>query len=334
MPDPMIAAIRARNLTELRKLAKSNPRSNAMVECGRVAWLEGFKTLVSRGGDLNAMFKGYRPLHSLLQEDAHQATGNPPAERLECLDWLLENGADPEQLAAWPAARALIIAAFVGSSEFVDRLRNRGAVVDDFAAAALGDRKRVEKVLGKRPSFATERDTNGMTALQYSAGTRMAQKAAAGIARLLVDAGADIHVRVRSWRHDVDALYFAGSSKNAAIFGLLLERGADPHGALTTAIWNGNQELVDLAMAHGAIPDRAQADGQPLLNNLIRWGQIQSAMWLLDHGANPNLPDARGWTAVHQAASRGNQRMLRAVLDHGGDRHVLEKFPNGENFLS
>ena len=56
------------------------------------------------------------------------------------------------------------------------------------------------------------------------------------------------------------------------------------------------------------------------LNNLICWGQIPQTMWLLAHNASPNIADTEnGWTAVHQAASRGNARIMRAVLDAGGD---------------
>jgi ankyrin repeat protein len=328
MPDAVIDAIRARDLARLRALVKDKPRGNAITECGREAWLAGFKFLQSRGADLNTIFRGYRPLHSLLQEDAHKTAAEPAPERLQCLDWLLANGADPEQLGAWPPARAIIIAAFVGSEKFVKRLRNGGAVIDDFAAAALGDRKRVEKVLAKTPSFARDRDANGMTALQYAAGSRMAHNACCKIARLLVEAGADITARVKSWKHEVDALYFAGSSRNAGIFELLLERGADPHEALTTAVWNGDDRLRDIAMSHGAAPDKARADGQPLLNNLIRWGQLKPAMWLLERGASPNLPDEKGWTAVHQAASRGNERMIKAVLEHGGDVRMKDREGN------
>ncbi|MGH9659521.1 MAG: ankyrin repeat domain-containing protein, partial [Bryobacteraceae bacterium] len=79
------------------------------------------------------------------------------------------------------------------------------------------------------------------------------------------------------------------------------------------------------ALAHGAVPDGAVADNQPLLNNLIRWGRFSQALWLLSRGASPNIPDERGWTAVHQAASRGNERMLRALLDAGGDRTRRDK---------
>jgi ankyrin repeat protein len=289
------------------------------------AWLPGLKLLFDRGGDVNAVYRGYRPLHSLLQEDAHEAVIDPPAERLDCLAWLLASGANPELLGAWPPARALVVAAFAGSPVYVDRLKTAGALVDDFASVVLGDRKRVEKLLAKRPDFAKERDTNGMTALHYASGSRIRQEECCAIARQLLDAGADPALKVKSWSHDVDALYLAGASKNTCIFELLMERGADPHEALSIAIWNWNPPLLGIAMKHGANPDRARAGGQPLLNNLIRWGQMQPAIWLLKHGASPNLPDDKGWTAVHQAASRGNEKMLRAVLEHGGDPNARDK---------
>ena len=59
---------------------------------------------------------------------------------------------------------------------------------------------------------------------------------------------------------------------------------------------------------------------------LVRWGQVRAALWLLRRGADPNLPDGRGWTAVHQAASRGNGRMLKALLDAGGDPLRQDRF--------
>lgn len=117
----------------------------------------------------------------------------------------------------------------------------------------------------------------------------------------------------------MDAVYFAVSSRNKAIFELLLNRGADATEALAPAVWNGPEDFAQLALTRGADPDRAVAGGQPLLNNLIRWGQVRQTLWLLNRKASPNIPDSRGWTAVHQAASRGNQRMMRAVLDAGGD---------------
>jgi ankyrin repeat protein len=49
-------------------------------------------------------------------------------------------------------------------------------------------------------------------------------------------------------------------------------------------------------------------------------GRIPETMWLLARNANPNVADVEnGWTAIHQAASRGHARTMRAVLDAGGD---------------
>ena len=106
------------------------------------------------------------------------------------------------------------------------------------------------------------------------------------------------------------------------MFDLLLASGADATDALSHSDWGGAYELAESALDHGAAIDRATANGKPLLNDLIRWGQIPQMTWLLEHKASPNVPDERGWTAVHQAASRGKVRIMRAVLEAGGDpRH-------------
>ena len=102
---------------------------------------------------------------------------------------------------------------------------------------------------------------------------------------------------------------------------LLLDSGADATAALPAAAWRSDFELCDLLLARGATIDAARDGSRPILNELIRWGQFKPALWLLAKGASPNVPDGRGWTAVHQAASRGNLRMIKAVLEAGGDRH-------------
>lgn len=324
MADALIEALRSGKLSAVRAAIRADPEkarhARNVAEAGRLAFQKAFELLHKNGADLNAIWRGYRPLHALLQEDPHAAAGKPSPERVACLNWLLEHGADPEQLGAWPAARAIIIAAFVGEPEYVSRLKKAGAKMDGFAAAALGDRKLVEKTLRQRPEFARERDSGGLTALQCAAGSRYPGAKTLDIARLLLDAGADLKAKTKSWNHDVDAMYFAASSKNKAIFGLFLDRGADSTEALVHALWGPGEEFAELAIAHGAEPDRAVAEGKPLLNHLIQWGQIKPALWLLNLGASPNIADSKeGWTAAHQAASRGNARMMRAVLDAGAD---------------
>lgn len=303
----------------------------AVVEAGRLADLASLKRLHAAGADLNASWRQYRALHALIQERPHgeseaNADAPPPAARLECLDWLLAHGADPEALGAWPPARALVVAAFVGEEAYVKRLLAGGAREDGFTFAATGAEKKLRAALAKDPDLARARDAGGLTVLQIAVGSRLGRRDRALDARLtticglLLEAGADPNALTRSWGKCVDAAYFAVGGPLARL-ALLLDRGADPHRALVSAAWRKEPfEEAALCLSRGADPDRALADRRPILNELIRWGQIPQALWLLSKGASPNVPDGRGWTAVHQAASRGNARLLTAVLANGGDR--------------
>jgi ankyrin repeat protein len=320
--------LRKGDLAELKAFIKANPTSardsKAVVEAGRLGWKEALELLKRNGADLNASTRNYRALHSLIQEAPHAGVSKDVQSRVKCLKWLLANGADPEQLGAWPSMRAMLVAAFVGEPAYVAELKNAGARIDGFVSAALGDLGAVKKAL-KKPGFATARDSGGLTALHCCAGSRMGSRdskvraALTEIARLLLDEGADPNALVRSWGHSVDPVYFAVSSKQGAVLALLLEHGADPSAALVPAVWKNNIEFAELAMRHGGDINEALDEGKPVLNQMIRWGQVKQTLWLLSQGANPNIPDEQGWTAVHQAASRGNERLMKAVLEAGGD---------------
>jgi ankyrin repeat protein len=237
----LIQALREENLEVLRAAIAADPdvarQPRLVVAAGGLATQPALALLKEAGADLNAPWRNYRALHNLLQSEPHAASGRPSPARLACLEWLLENGADPELPGAWPSARAIIVAAFVGSPEYVKALRKGGAKMDGFAGAALGDRKLVEKTLRVRPEFARERDHGGLTALQCAAGSRIPKADTLGIARLLIDAGAEVGAPTRSWAHDVNAAYFAAGRKDKAMFDLLLESGADATDAFSHAAW-------------------------------------------------------------------------------------------------
>jgi ankyrin repeat protein len=323
------AAVFAQNgdIARLRAALDDDPKlphkPQLITGAARVANLDVLKLLVERGADPNAVWRGYRPLHALIQERPHGETG-PSKARVRCLEWLLDHGADPEQLGAWPPARAILIAAFMGAGRVIEVLRSKGAKADAFVSSALGDLGAVRRALEKDPAFASARDGGSLTALHCCAASRMGKEDAAvsrsllAVAELLLDSGADVQATARSWDHDVSAVYFAVGSGNVPLLELLLSRGGDATDALTPPPPHSD-ELAEVTLRHGADVKRAKADDRPLLNELIRWGQVRAALWLLSHGADPNLPDPRGWTAVHQAASRGNARMIRAVLGAGGE---------------
>src|SRR5262249_51259104 len=155
-----------------------------------------------------------------------------------CMDWLLAHGAEPDALGAWPSARAILVAAFSGIPEYVERLRAAGARDDLHVQAALGELAPVKKALAREPALADRPDESGLRPLHCCMASRLTAddgrgaKHALEIARLLLDAGADPNAKVRSWAHDVDVAYFALGPGKLARFELLLERGADASAAL------------------------------------------------------------------------------------------------------
>jgi uncharacterized protein len=317
------AAIAALDLAALERYLKTHRGpipARAIVEAGRLAWKPGLALLRKHGGDLNASYRNYRAIHNLIQEKPHEGGSSTP-KRVRCLEWLLAHGADPELTGAWPAVRAIIVAAFTGEPAYVDVLKRAGARLDVFAYAALGDAKRVTTLAGKDATVATARDAGGVTALQCCAGSRLGRanrKIAKGLfetARVLLEAGANVNETVRSWGHDVDAMNFAIGSGQADVITLLLDHGADPTATLPAAVWRQDYETAELLLACGAEIDRATDGDRPILNELIRWGQFKPAIWLLEKGASPHVTDARGWTALDQARSRGNKRMIQLVME-------------------
>lgn len=289
--------------------------SKGVVGAAQRADFKALQQLARQGADFNVSYRNYRPLHALIQEKPHGGAGGTE-RRNECLKWLIGQGANPDLDGAWPSARAILVATWVGEPLYIQTLLDAGAVVDGFVSAAMGDTTAVRRALKRSADFARQRDPQGLTALHCTTASRVSNLK---MAELLLDHGAEPEAKVRSWGHDVDAVYFAVHSGQKEAFELLLERGADPSSALVPAAWRPEPDFAGIAMRYGANADKAVDGDRPLLNNLVRWGQIRQAQWLLDQGADPNLPGPGGWTAVHHAASRGNERLWKMVLAAGGD---------------
>jgi ankyrin repeat protein len=141
----------------------------------------------------------------------------------------------------------------------------------------------------------------------------------------------------------------------------LLERGADPNAAIAKRLWfrsfandetwfdvegstpflraalAGDLAAMQLLVEHGANPNLAtKSDDTPLMAAAgIGWAaywtsnaptaRIDAVKYCLEHGANVNAKDAKGYTALHGAAFRGDNEMVKYFISAGADIHATTK---------
>ena len=96
--------------------------------------------------------------------------------------------------------------------------------------------------------------------------------------------------------------------------------------ALCWATLQGNETVVEQLLAHGARATAPDGHEQPLIAS-VRRGFLRIALRLLAAGANPNIRDSNGDTALHAVAAH-DSALLRvgpysALLGHGGETALL-----------
>ncbi len=160
----------------------------------------------------------------------------------------------------------LMTAAYGGRREVADLLIDKGAAVDVFAAATLGNTARVEEVARAHPGLVNTYSADGWTPLALAAHFGHGDAAEALLAH-----GADVHARSRNRMGNLP-LHAAAAGSQRDVAALLLARGAavdarDDRGwtALTLAAGNGSPELVDLLLRHNADARIANDAGETAL---------------------------------------------------------------------
>lgn len=261
--------------------AFANGRLAELVQNGQ---REAALKLIEQGADVNAaQGDGTTPLHWA-------------AYRLdqELVRLLLERGADADaqnRYGSTPLAEAVK----AGNAELVATLLEAGADVD-------------------------ARNADGQTALMLAART-----GSVAVAKRLLDAGADVNAR-ELWRAQT-ALMWAAGGAFAELTELLLEHGADPKaraaandwgaqitsepraqyrptGGLTPLLYAaraGCTACVRAIVAAGEEVDRPTPDGVTALMIALDNYEFDTAMTLLDLGANPHYADWWGRTALYLA---------------------------------
>lgn len=279
--------------------------------------IEAVRVLLSAGADPDgqvASHEYYRPLHRAIE---HRGMPKNPGHRL-VVEALVEAGASLENRATWMQLVPLAVAGMAGDREMIGLLREAGSAETIFTAAITADLAGVRRFL-KRKASALTKDANNMTPLHYAALCGIEDAERGKIGDLLLDAGADPDARENVGPYPATPVLHFAAWKNFPLAEVLLSRGADPNFGFGNCLWREPGPMAELFLAHGADVNGREASGQPFLNSRIHWNLTSVALWLLKNGADPNLTDSAGNTALHEAASRGiNPKVVETILARGG----------------
>lgn len=292
--EGVAAAIRERNLAKVRRLLDASPE---LLQAGDghgnqpIHWavmtrqLDIIDELLARGADINARrFDGARPI---------QLTNG---------DYNYRGWRDvPKGIATTP-------------EDALAHLRARGAYCDICTAASIGDLERVRELLVQDPSLANR--VSEYVTYYLGSGAPLKNAAARGhieIVKLLLERGADPNLPEEGIAPNGHALYSAVSNGHFDVAKLLLEHGAYPSpavessaDALSIAILNSDQKMIDLLASHGAARE---------VHLLAHYGDVQTAAAVF--AANPPLADDP--EALATAAAQGHEAFVRLMLRYQPD---------------
>jgi ankyrin repeat protein len=161
------------------------------------------------------------------------------------------------------------------------------------------------------------------------------------LVRLLLDAGADPNASVPlpDVSDRIPVLYFPCVAGNVAVARVLLERGAEPDDGESVyhAAQHDHRDVLTLLLEHGANLSRGpvQYGNSPLYflashraSNPQSVAAMRGLAWLLEHGADPNVPLMKvldgmspaqlGETPLHRVAASGlGADVVERLLAHG-----------------
>lgn len=201
-------------------------------------------------------------------------------------------------------------------------------------AVRSGNAKEVAAALRQRPEFVSLVDGAKRTPLHICAGRAASgaatRSAAIATAKVLVEAGAAVNA-VQPIPDDGEifpatALWYAlARGRNRPLASYLLKRGADPNNCMFALVYADDLTSAKLVRRHGAEIDEVFGGETPLIY-AARHRRAKFVEWLLRDGANPNVRDRRGLSALHHAVRRRlPDSTLRALEKAGADARAVSK---------
>ncbi len=279
-----------------------------LVDAAKNADWESVRVLLEQGADVNgAAADGTTSLHwASYWDDVAGA------------ELLIREGADPgaaNDLGATP----LFNAALNGSPAMVRSLLEAGADPDAalivgetvlMTAARSGNADVVGQLLAEgadpRPSAA-----RGQTALMWAAAQGHSE-----VVEALVAYDANVHARSDVWSelHKTDL-----EQASHGDYQVWIQQGGNT--PLMFAVRAGDLASAEMLVAAGANVNVESAYGISATALAAHSDHAYVVEFLLESGADPNASNG-GYTALHAAILRGNERAVRALLAHGADANA------------
>eukprot|EP01004_Peranema_trichophorum_P003056 NODE_2069_length_1700_cov_49.635384_g1770_i0.p1 GENE.NODE_2069_length_1700_cov_49.635384_g1770_i0~~NODE_2069_length_1700_cov_49.635384_g1770_i0.p1 ORF type:complete len:482 (-),score=97.76 NODE_2069_length_1700_cov_49.635384_g1770_i0:162-1607(-) len=92
---------------------------------------------------------------------------------------------------------------------------------------------------------------------------------------------------------------------------------------IRAAIRRGDIELIESVLCGNPVIVSQKEDGATLLHWACKGGQVNVARLLLYHGADPNLPDDTGATALYSSTLLGNISLVQLLLNAKADSKAV-----------
>uniref|UniRef100_A0A8C7LQY2 Ankyrin repeat domain 52 n=1 Tax=Oncorhynchus mykiss TaxID=8022 RepID=A0A8C7LQY2_ONCMY len=272
-------------------------------------------SLVSAGAEVNELDqKGCSPLHYAAASQTFR----------RCLEYLLDNGADPA-LRNTKGYSAVHYAAAHGNKQNLELLLEMSfnclgdvessVPVSPLHLAAYNGHCEALGVLSETLVSLDVRDAGGHTALYLAA-----QRGHAQCVEVLLSHGASCHLKER--RRKWTPLHVAGVCVcctllvECSLFNLVCVCVCVRvcRTALMLAALGSHTDCVHILLEKGAGADTADKRGRTALHRAAAMGCEDCVSALLEHGASALCRESRGRTPLHLASSCGHMELLRSLL--------------------
>ena len=95
---------------------------------------------------------------------------------------------------------------------------------------------------------------------------------------------------------------------------------------LSTLQWAiaGDTKMLEFLLKAGANPDVASIEGATPMMNAVQSNKIDHLKVLIEHKADVNQQDNRGFTALHRAVISGHTKTTELLLHNGADPNAKD----------